>query len=309
MLSQIAQVFSSNGVVLPGTEFVPVRSREEKRGEADGKLPECGHGAGCTCGKTRFDQDSAKVEFSKAGRDKAAESGSSDGPGKKDAAGKTLNEDEKKQVDELKKRDTEVRRHEQQHMSSAGGYVKGGANFEYQQGPDGKSYAVGGHVSIDASPVDGDPQATLTKAQTVQRAALAPADPSGQDRAVAAAAAQMAIEAQKQIAEKTREGGDGSGHEPGAPESGPESQGLGKAGKDKARQSAEASAQALIADAVAGQDAGDDGQGNVSVTQGEGSPGETGGSSAAGDSTGSSALRGYARGAVSAPGRRFSAYA
>jgi hypothetical protein len=48
-------------------------------------------------------------------------------------------------------------------------------------GPDGKQYAVGGEVPIDLSPVSGNPQATVQKAETIQRAALAPADPSGPD--------------------------------------------------------------------------------------------------------------------------------
>lgn len=190
MLSQIAQVFSSNGVVLPGTEYVPVRGRAEA-----GKLPECGHGVGCKCGKTRFEQDSAKVELSKQGRalDAAAKKNAEQG-----ADGKPLSDDERKQVEALKKRDVEVRRHESQHQAAGGGYT-GGASYEYENGPDGKAYAVGGHVNIDASPVSGNPQATLAKARVVQQAALAPADPSGQDRAVAAAAAQMAMEARSEM--------------------------------------------------------------------------------------------------------------
>jgi hypothetical protein len=61
---------------------------------------------------------------------------------------------------------------------------------------------VGGEVSIDSSPVANDPQATLTKAQQIQAAALAPANPSAQDRAVAASAARMAIEARLALAQQ-----------------------------------------------------------------------------------------------------------
>ncbi len=50
-------------------------------------------------------------------------------------------------------------------------------------------YAVGGEVKIDTSP-ERTPEATVSKMQQVRRAALAPADPSGTDRAVAAEAAQ-----------------------------------------------------------------------------------------------------------------------
>jgi hypothetical protein len=120
--------------------------------------------------------------------------------------GRELSPEEKKQVEKLKERDQEVRRHEQAHIAASGGHTRGGARYEYQAGPDGKQYAVGGHVSIDVSAVSGDPRATLQKAETVRRAATSPADPSGADMAVAAAAAQMATEAMKQV---SRESGAG----------------------------------------------------------------------------------------------------
>jgi len=41
------------------------------------------------------------------------------------------------------------------------------------QGPDGKLYAVGGEVSLDDSPVSGDPGATVEKEKTVIAAAKA----------------------------------------------------------------------------------------------------------------------------------------
>jgi hypothetical protein len=105
-----------------------------------------------------------------------------------------LADPEKKQVKELKERDAEVKSHEMSHIAAGGQCVRGGASFEFQCGPDGKRYAIGGEVSIDTSPVKGDPASTIQKMQTVKRAALAPAKPSGQDRAVAASAS--AIEAQ-----------------------------------------------------------------------------------------------------------------
>lgn len=113
-----------------------------------------------------------------------------------------LDQAEQRQVAELKSRDTQVRAHEAAHVAAGGGLVRGGASFQYKQGPDGKRYAVGGEVSIDASPVSGDPQATILKAQTVQRAALAPADPSAQDRRVAAQGSQMAAQARMELAKQ-----------------------------------------------------------------------------------------------------------
>ena len=103
-------------------------------------------------------------------------------------------------VQALVSRDREVRTHEAAHLAVAGNLARGGASFSYQQGPDGGRYAIGGEVSIDVSPVQGDPKATIKKAQIIQAAALAPAQPSGQDRAVAAAASRMAQQANSEIA-------------------------------------------------------------------------------------------------------------
>jgi len=110
-----------------------------------------------------------------------------------------LTEQDLQQLQKLKSRDRVVRAHESAHIAAGSGIVRGGANFSFQRGPDGVQYAIGGEVRIDASKVSGDPQATLDKAERIQAAALAPAQPSTQDRNVAAKAAQMAIEARAEI--------------------------------------------------------------------------------------------------------------
>lgn len=93
-------------------------------------------------------------------------------------------------------------------MAAGGGHVNGGASYTYQKGPDGRQYAIGGHVSIDASSVPGDPEASREKAQQVRRAALAPGEPSGQDRQVAARAAAQEARAAR---DARKEEGDGEG--------------------------------------------------------------------------------------------------
>jgi hypothetical protein len=109
------------------------------------------------------------------------------------------NQQDSQQIQQLKSRDIEVRAHEAAHIAGSAGLVQGGASFNFQRGPDGKQYAVGGEVQIDTSKVEGNPQATIDKAKKIQQAALAPANPSSQDRAVAAQAAQMAIEARAEL--------------------------------------------------------------------------------------------------------------
>ncbi len=97
-----------------------------------------------------------------------------------------LTDEEKAVVQELKARDREVRSHERAHKA-VGGPHAGAISYVFQAGPDGQRYAVGGEVPIDVSS-EKSPEATIQKMNTVISAALAPADPSGQDQAVARAA-------------------------------------------------------------------------------------------------------------------------
>ncbi|GEQ98554.1 hypothetical protein JCM17844_21910 [Iodidimonas gelatinilytica] len=98
-----------------------------------------------------------------------------------------LSAEEQAQVNELRARDREVRAHEAAH-ATAGAELAGQPQLEFETGPDGRQYAVAGEVSIDSGPIAGDPQASIDKLEKVVRAALAPAQPSSQDRAVAAQA-------------------------------------------------------------------------------------------------------------------------
>jgi len=102
-------------------------------------------------------------------------------------------------LENLKRGDHEVRAHEQAHVTAGGALIRGAASFGYATGPDGKLYAVSGEVSIDSSPVQDDPTATILKMIKVTKAALAPAQPSGQDRSVASAAIQTETEARQAV--------------------------------------------------------------------------------------------------------------
>jgi len=115
----------------------------------------------------------------------------------------TYSEAELAVISSLKTRHDEVNTHEQAH-AAAGGQYAGSPNYSYQTGPDGVKYAVSGEVSIDTSPIEGDPDATLKKAQQVKAAALAPAQPSSQDIKVAAEVDQMATQARSDILAENR---------------------------------------------------------------------------------------------------------
>ncbi|WP_298819693.1 putative metalloprotease CJM1_0395 family protein [uncultured Roseibium sp.] len=122
---------------------------------------------------------------------------------KEDPDGDGLNEAQEKQVQELAKRDREVRAHEQAHARVGGAYASA-PSYTFQQGPDGKRYAVGGEVQIDTAK-ERTPEATIRKMQIVIRAALAPAEPSSQDLKVAQQARSQLSEAQAESRQQKAE--------------------------------------------------------------------------------------------------------
>jgi len=111
-----------------------------------------------------------------------------------------LSKDEERLVKDLASRDSEVKAHEAAHQSAGGG-MTGAASYSYQQGPDGKMYAIGGEVSI-SSPKGSTPEETIKNARQVVASAMAAGSPSPQDFAVASSARMMEIQAQQQ---KTKE--------------------------------------------------------------------------------------------------------
>jgi hypothetical protein len=130
--------------------------------------------------------------------DAAKDNGQDASAGKENAEDKQQQQAEQQQLTELKQRDAEVRAHEQAHASLGGQYASP-PQYEYERGPDGRRYAVGGEVSIDISEAS-TPEETIRKAQQVKAAALAPAEPSAQDLRVATEATQITLEARTEIA-------------------------------------------------------------------------------------------------------------
>lgn len=116
------------------------------------------------------------------------------------SAGQELTPEEQRLVDELNRTDQQVRAHEMAHAAAGGHNVR----YDYQTGPDGKRYAVGGTTDIETFSVSGNPDSQLAQARKMRTAALAPADPSPQDRAVAAKAARLEAEARAEKAQKLK---------------------------------------------------------------------------------------------------------
>lgn len=125
----------------------------------------------------------------------------------------SLKSSQEQELRKLQQRDRQVRAHETAHKL-AGGHLAGAARYSYTMGPDGKPYASGGEVSIDTSAVAGDPLATIAKAEKIRKAALAPAQPSTQDRRIANEAANMAARARLELQQSQQETSRGKEDEP-----------------------------------------------------------------------------------------------
>jgi len=115
-----------------------------------------------------------------------------------------LTPEQLREVAKLKSRDTEVIAHEQAHMSAARGINVSAPTYDYEVGPDGQKYAIGGEVQISFVET-GDPQKDMASAETMKAAALAPAEPSSQDRSVAQNADKMIEKDRQEIAEQKTE--------------------------------------------------------------------------------------------------------
>ncbi|MGR3220899.1 MAG: putative metalloprotease CJM1_0395 family protein [Candidatus Anammoxibacter sp.] len=105
-----------------------------------------------------------------------------------------------KALAELESRDREVRVHEQAHKSAAGRFASG-VSFTLERGPDGRFFAVGGHVNLDVS-AESTPEKTIQKMMIIRRAALAPANPSAQDRVVASQATASEAVAKRELSQE-----------------------------------------------------------------------------------------------------------
>lgn len=115
--------------------------------------------------------------------------------------GGKLTPEQEQVVAKLKARDAEVRAHEQAHISAAAGISASAPTFEYQTGPDGKQYAIGGEVTVSFVEVK-DPKENIANAEAMLASALAPSQPSSQDMAVASSAEKIIADAKQELAEK-----------------------------------------------------------------------------------------------------------
>ena len=144
--------------------------------------------------QTRVEKEQADRETEKKEKDPDE---ANDGEDKPRADSDTqVTPEEQQVVNELQSTDQKVRTHEQAHAAAGGHNVR----YEYETGPDGRQYAVAGTTDIDIYSAGNDPDGKMAQAQKMRSAALAPADPSGQDLAVAAKATRLEMDARREKA-------------------------------------------------------------------------------------------------------------
>ncbi|WP_026804381.1 putative metalloprotease CJM1_0395 family protein [Aliarcobacter lanthieri] len=85
-------------------------------------------------------------------------------------------------LNRFQNRDSEVKAHEQLHASLATTTTP--INYDYQVGPDGKLYAIGGSVRLDTS-IPKDESAAIQKLDELKKAAAAPEGLSQADSSIA----------------------------------------------------------------------------------------------------------------------------
>ncbi len=187
---RLAQFFGQDTLNL-STEAIKLRRSEEA-------MPTAAVNDGKPCCSESAADDKEKQNMSAIDEER----------GKALGAQEELNVEEKRVVQQLRARDREVRAHEQAHVAASGRIAVSGPRYSYEEGPDGKRYATGGTVNFQVPPAN-SPEEEARLAAQLRRMALAPANPSGTDRAVAAGASakesQARRDANKQRMEESSE--------------------------------------------------------------------------------------------------------
>jgi hypothetical protein len=86
-------------------------------------------------------------------------------------------------LSKFKSTDAKIRTHEQSHAMKS--ETTAPIQYNYQMGPDGKMYAVGGSVRLDTSIPLNDPKAASFKLDKLKNSATAPDQMSGADSSIA----------------------------------------------------------------------------------------------------------------------------
>lgn len=120
--------------------------------------------------------------------------------------GPILGDEEVRELRDLQRADRRTRVGEYVQRQMAAGQVSGAPQFRYQEGPDGRRYAVNAESTFDTpSATDDDPRRAARDAATVRRATLASPNASPSERAEAARASSAEARARAAIARDVTE--------------------------------------------------------------------------------------------------------
>ena len=150
-----------------------------------------------------FYADNPSLSRKRSSLDKSSNSHDNSDPSAKTPGQNQKDQAKQAEINKLQSVDREVRAHEAAHLAAAAGLGASGPSFQYERGPDGKMYAVGGEVHINTSGA-ATPEETLAKARQIRAAALAPSQPSSQDMAVANQAGQMEAQALQEMRSRNK---------------------------------------------------------------------------------------------------------
>lgn len=237
-----------------GTVGVPGDTPGSKN--RDGKSAKAGTGSGAPNDAVNAVNDAGSNPAGKKVNSKSQDQGQGQGEGKDQSKqkaapgqptapdGKPLTQAQQSEVRKLQSRNRDVVAHEEAHKS-VGGSLAGAISYTYERGPNGKRYAVGGDVPIQISQDPNNPQNTIARMRQVIAAALAPVDPSAQDRAVAARATQIMVSAQRSLLVQSKSANSGDS---GAAASGTGSKKVGSGSTSHSQSSSAASPAKLYSD-------------------------------------------------------------
>ena len=146
-----------------------------------------------------FNQEPDTFELSPTAKEKLTQENE-----EKSANGQKLSKEEQKEVKELERIDSQIRRHELTQKAIAGSYARGSVSFDYVTGPDGKKYAKEGHIKIDTRPIPNNPEATIRKARALRSVGLTSTNTSSQSRSVYAEITKIEREARIELMTEQR---------------------------------------------------------------------------------------------------------
>jgi hypothetical protein len=118
------------------------------------------------------------------------------------AAYRILKASDSRKIDDLKRQERDIHAHEEAHYRSSGGKAFT-PQYVYEVGPDGNKYAVKGTTKIILEEGKTSEE-TIKNARTARTAAMAPANPSDQDRKVILETVRMEQKARKKILESKK---------------------------------------------------------------------------------------------------------